>query len=55
VPSAFYPTLGGLLVANKQLLTLAGIPILFILASTVIFIGCVLAFRLPEPNTAESR
>jgi MFS family permease len=51
VPSALYPFIGGLLIRSDRLLPISGMHTLFILTSTVILIGFVLALRLPPPRT----
>lgn len=50
VPSALYPFLGGLLVQQKQLVTVGGVPVLLALTTAVITVGFVLALRLPAPE-----
>lgn len=49
-PSAIYPYLGGLLVQQRHLVSVAGVPILFLAAGAVIAVGFLLALRLPAPN-----
>ncbi len=49
-PSALYPFFGGLLIHNKQFLSLAGVPLLFVVTALVIAVGFVLALRLPPPG-----
>ncbi|HZT43140.1 MAG TPA: MFS transporter [Chthonomonadaceae bacterium] len=49
-PSAIYPFLGGLLVPHKQLLAVAGMPLLFLLTALVTALGAALTLRLPAPD-----
>ncbi len=49
-PSALYPFFGGLLVQQKQFLSVSGVPVLFLLTSLVIAVGFALALRLPAPD-----
>ncbi len=53
-PTALYPTLGGLLVRHTHLVTVSGVPVLFLLTAGVVAIGLLFASRLPErkPNAA---
>jgi uncharacterized membrane protein YjdF len=49
-PSALYPFFGGLLIHNKQFLSFASMPLLFVVTACVTAIGFVLALRLPAPD-----
>ncbi len=52
VPSAFYPALGSLFLLHDHFATVLGIPILFLLTALIVFLGLLLALRLPEPSNA---
>ncbi len=49
VPSALYPSLGGLMVVGQRFLTVSGVPVLFLVTGVVVAVGFVLALRLPDP------
>jgi len=51
MPSAIYPYVGGLLVQHKTMVSVGGMPVLFVASAAVIAIGAVLAWRLPAPDT----
>jgi MFS family permease len=50
-PAALYPFFGGLLVQQKQLVSVAGVPVLFLLTALVVAVGFALALRLDAPST----
>ena len=50
VPSALYPSLGGLFILHDRFVTVAGIPALFLLTALVTSTGLILALRLPTPS-----
>ena len=54
VPAGAYPILGGLLVQHNRFVSVAGVPVLFILTALVIACGALLALRLPVPSRASS-
>ncbi len=51
MPSALYPYFGGLLVQHKSMVSIGGIPVLFVVTAVIVAIGAALAWALPAPDT----